>query len=204
MNVFDRSKLVEAEAMLRLKPFLEETQGRFVMTEKGKLSRFLQETVGDILFNDRRGRLWGVEVKAEKRSTGNLFLEIWSNRNLRDAQSHADRGQNPGWMLKTRADLIFYLFLDTDHLVILNTFHLKNWAFVQSSDAMTEQRNGTRRSRAGRIYDFEQMSPKCDQMNDTWGCVVPIATLVKEMRSPPVIIRSVRQLELDLFGGEAA
>ncbi len=73
--------------------------------------------------------MWAVEIKIEQAWTGNLFLETWSKRNLEDKASHAELGSAPGWLLKTRADLLLYYFLDTDDLVTLPVFRLKQWAF---------------------------------------------------------------------------
>jgi hypothetical protein len=190
--------------MALLEPFLEEADNRWVLTEKGVLGRFLQETCGDLLLNDRHGRLWGVECKAEESFTGNLFLEEWSNRNLTDLASHAERGCNPGWLYKVRADLIFYHFLDRDALVVLNTFALKRWAFVATS-----KKRGERAGRiapeqlTGRMWDFPiRPQGKYDQLNDTWGRTVPLHVLESEMEVTPRRF-SVAQLTLKLLDGAA-
>lgn len=166
MNGFDAARGVEARALVHLLPFLRErSDGRLVLTNKSALARFLQETVGDALFNTGEDRLWSVEIKAEARETGNLFLEIWSNRNLENQVSHAMRGSNPGWLFKLRADLFFYYFLDTENLYIANLFKLQQWAF-----GCGEQ--------TARIWRYPQRQQrKYDQENDTWGAIVPIADL---------------------------
>jgi hypothetical protein len=204
MNGFDKARLVEARSMLLLQPFLDDLNGKYVLTNKGRLAKHLQETFGDLLFNDRRGRIWAVEHKAEEHYTQNLFLETWSNRNLESWESRAARGSNPGWMYKTRADLLFYHFLDADALFIVNMFALARWAFRTPS-----KRRGERANRigaeymVGRIWDFPEREQKQhQQLNDTHGRIVPIQVLQQEMEVPPRRF-SVSQLRLDLFG-EAA
>lgn len=200
MSAFEDAKSVEAKSLLSLRPFLEETQGRYVLTNKGAASKLIQETLGDILFNDRNGRLWSVEMKAERRWTGNLFLEVWSNRNLVDAENHSGRGSKPGWLLTTGADLLFWHFLDADKLVILNMLALKRWAFMTPSRALSEPNGrGECVQKPGRIWDFEEKVQSVHaQLNDTRGRIVPVAVLEREMKPAPKV-RSVRQLALSLF-----
>jgi hypothetical protein len=170
MNAFQGASLIEARGMAVLLPYIEEKayQGRFVRTCKGPLARFLQEELGDVLVNTSEDTLYSAEIKVEQRHTGRLFLETWSNRNLDHQASHAERGSNPGWMLKLRADVLLYYFLDTDDLYTIPMFRLKRWAF------------GTGDQR-GRIYDFpEKPQSRYRQMNDTWGRVVDVAILMRE------------------------
>lgn len=204
MTAFDDARTVEARSLLALRPFLEETQGSFVLTGKGHLARHLQDTIGDLLLNDRQGRVWAVEMKAEQKWTGNLFLETWSNRNLEDQANHAYCGSKPGWLYHTQADLLFYHFLDVDRLVILNVFALKRWAFRDPRQQLSEVNSrGERRGLHGRVYDFEvKKQGKYQQLNDTWGSLVPVSALTKELKPAPKVL-SVRQLHLDVFG-EAA
>lgn len=168
MNAFDAAKSVELRSLQILLPFIEENSGgRFVVTDKGPLAKAFQEQCGDVLFNSASGRLYGVELKAEQKHTGNLFLETWSNRNLDDVNSHGERGSNPGWLVKVRADLLFYHFLDVDALYILPLFRLKQWAFGTAT-------------RPAHIYDpaFKEVPQgKYNQANDTHGRLVPVAVL---------------------------
>jgi len=184
MNAFDQARSVESEAFVRLRPFIEEhaDSGQFVVTDKGRLAPFLQEVIGDVLLN-KGGRIWSLELKAERRHTGNLFLETWSNRNLDDAVSHATRGSNPGWLLKTRSDLLMYYFIGEDILYVLSGIALKRWAFGCGNDS-------------GRIYDFPELKQKkYQQANDTWGRLVSVDVLMREMDPPPKRL-SVAQLSL--------
>jgi hypothetical protein len=131
MNAFATASLVEHRGLAVLLPFLEERahKGRVVSTAKGALAKTLQANFGDFLMNSDADTVWSVEIKVEQSWTGNLFLETWSNRNLDDKASHAERGCNPGWMFSTRADLLMSYFVDTDDLVVVPMFRLKRWAF---------------------------------------------------------------------------
>lgn len=174
MNAFAKGRLVEASAMEVLKPWLQEhaSNGQLVVTDKGTLAPLLQSIAGDMAYNRQEdGRLYTVELKAEaeQRASGNLFLETWSNKNLECRDSHAERGSNPGWMVKQRADLLFYYFIDTDNLYILNFFNLKRWAFGCGCTK-------------GRIYDFPEVAQsKYTQLNDTFGRLVPLHVLSREV-----------------------
>jgi hypothetical protein len=194
VNAFSEARTVEAEALFYLRPFIQEkSNGQFVLCEKGPLAQFLQETIGDaLMFHAAADKMVSVEIKAERDHTGNLFLETWSNRNLKDKANRAAAGLNPGWMKKLRADLLFYYFLDKDVLYIFDLFKLQRWAFVSPSKI-----HG---SPARRIYDFEEKPQgRYQQRNDTWGCVVPLSVLYDEVGCQDV---NPRQLALQF--GEAS
>ncbi len=188
MNAFDKASQVEARGMQILRPHLSEISGgRYVLTAKGTLARHLQLIAGDALINTPDDKMWGVEIKVESRFTGNLYLETWSNRNLSDKESHADRGMNPGWLIHCRADVLLYYFLDTDDLFTINLFRLKRWAFGFW--------DGTH-SVPGRIYDFEELvQRKHAQKNETCGRIVPISRLKAELGGAMRQCK-VRQVEL--------
>ena len=183
MNAFDDACRVELRSMTVLTPFLrgKAKDGQFVVASKGKLAPYLQEAVGDALFNAKSGDIWSVEIKAEERYTGNLFLETWSNRNLEDAASHTVRGSNPGWLYKSRAELLFYHFLDSDRLYVISMYRLRRWAFSAPGRHMSETVNNERRRLPGRLFDFPEIEQsKRQQMNDTRGRLVPIKVLREE------------------------
>lgn len=189
-----------------LHPFLEETQGRYVVTDKGRLAPYLQSVVGDLIFNDRDGRMWTVELKADGTAHPNLFLETWSNRNLDDLPNRHVGGRKPGWLLTLNADLLFYHFINQDKLVVANLPALQRWAFCAPSRNMSEPINqrGERARLQGRLWDFRETEQKSyHQKNDTRGRPVPIATLLAEVKPQPKVM-SVRQISLDLFGREVA
>lgn len=166
MTSYEECNKIEAAAWKDLLPMLQSKsfEGRFVFTDKGRLSKILQETVGDVVYNDRRGSLWAVELKSEESNRwGNLFLETWSNRSK----------FNPGWMFKSDADMLWYYFLKEKLLYIFHFPELKKWAFVEINN----------NSRAGRIWDFKAaQQKKRAQKNDTWGRCVPIKIITEEIR----------------------
>lgn len=183
MNAFDSARGVEARAMTVLLPYLQEvSEGRLVLTSKGTLARWLQESVGDALLMTG-DEVKAVELKAEQKSTGNVFLETWSNRNLERRADHAERGQNPGWLTKIRADLLLYYFIDRDWLYSFDVFELKRWFYGQG-DGSGVWGSGRFRERCQRRYT---------QANDTWGVVVPLRTLHEEL--PPGAMRYTRVMQ---------
>lgn len=188
MSAFNTARGVEAEGNLILLPYLQEqSDGGLVLTSKGTLARWLQESVGDVLLN-REERLFAVELKCERRHTGNLFLEVWSNRNLEDRASHAERGQNPGWMLKLRADLLLYYFIDADLLYSIDLFSLKRWFFGEGSENAGVWGDGSLRT---------IRQKKHEQLNDTWGVLVPLERLQAELPRKAMKWTSVRQRTFD-------
>ncbi len=193
MNAFEQSSLIEARGLQRLMPFLTERAGTrgVVRIVKGELARYLQERVGDVIYNSSvDGRLISLELKTEEVKRPNFFLETWSNKNLTNPHNHAGRGGTPGWMITSGATLLCYQFLDTDDLFFSNMFRLKQWAFTGVNEAGT----------AGRIYNWEEKPAKRNgQLNDTWGRCVPITVIHKEVGLKHC---KARQLMLDL--GDAA
>lgn len=186
MNGFDSARGIETQAMSILLPYLEEvSEGRLVMTEKGTLARWLQECVGDVVMSVRKEML-AVEIKAERQHTGNLFLETFSNRNLEDRANHARLGMTPGWLMKIRADLLLYYFLDKDILYSVDVFSLKRWMFGHSD----------RLGAWGRGRFKERMQRRYSQLNDTWGVIVPLRTLHEELPTGALRWTAVRQREL--------
>lgn len=188
MNSFGRAQMVEARSMQILTRFLDDRGNKWVVTNKGPLARVLQETLGDFVINTVRQECWTVECKAEEENKyKNFFLETWSNRNLENRLSHGERGSNPGWLKKVRADLLFYHFLKSDELYIINLFRLQQWAFGHGD-------------KPGRIYAFpERAQSKYSQANDTWGRCVPIDVIHRE-----VDFRLVFPRQIELWPEEAA
>lgn len=188
MNAFASAKLVEAKSRVILEPFLKERahDGQLVFTNKGPLAQALQAEYGDVLFNSDADTIWSVELKAEEKFTGNLFLEVWSNRNLESRRSYAERGSKVGWLYSTRADYLFYHFLDRDELYIFNLHRLKVWCFVQ----MGEHALGP-----GRLWEWpEKPQSRYEQFNDTRGRIVPIAVLMHDIAG-----KMLRPKQIELF-----
>lgn len=187
MTAFVDSRRVESQGMALLLPFLRERahDGQLIVTSKGALARAVQETIGDVIFNSDSERFYSVEVKIEARHTGNFFIEVFSNRNLDDRRSNAERGINPGWIFKLRSDLLFYYFVDTDDLYIMPLFRLQRWAFG-SDDIL------------GRIWRYPQKRQyKYTQLNDTWGWIVPIADI------PTDICKRMNVRQIPIFADAA-
>ncbi len=180
MSAFKSCQEVEAEAVRRLTPFIEARSGepgqwgRFVLTDKGPLAKGIQETIGDVLLNQPgTGRLASVEIKAEQKHTGNLYLECWSNLNIHDRDSWEARGSNPGWAWKMYPTFLFYYFLDQDRLYVIRGYSL--WKWMHGSTSSSGAAGGTR------IHDFRKAQAGADQKNDTWGHLVPVDIIRKEV-----------------------
>ena len=164
---FSRASEVESVAIERLMIWLKHVHhGRVPEYEA---SAFIQQHWGDFVLQTN-GEFKGVELKAEQvNKYGNFFLETWSNRKY----------LNPGWMLKCRAQELFYFFVESGELYTMNLPALQRWAFGTAE-------------REGQIYKYpEKLQAKYQQLNDTWGRVVPIRALqaipelgVKEYRYP--------------------
>lgn len=156
MTAFDYCRSIEQQSFEILAPKFRiewSDNGQFVVVEKGRLAKELQAKYGDVFVN-KNGHLYTIEIKAERKHTGNLFLESWSNYPV-----------NEGWMKKLDADWLFYHFLDINKLYIINFVSLCRWAFND-----------------WRIYEFrETQQKKYNQPNDTRGYIVPVETLKSEL-----------------------
>lgn len=157
MNAFTEASMVETHAMRDLIPWIENNEfiNRYVITNKGKLSKELQKSAGDILYNSPNDTIYGIEIKAEcENKYNNFFLETWSNRSRFTL----------GWMYNLKTDFLFYYFLETRELYIINFQKLREWAFWKNE-----------------IYKYpEKKQNKYDQLNDTFGRCVPIDDIVNE------------------------
>src|SRR5215510_326269 len=128
---FRDALLVEQRGMAALLPFLESRawRGHVIQIAKGPLARTFQRSFGDLVIATGPGAAASVEVKVQRRWTGNAFLEVWSNKNLNDRGSYVERGSTPGWMITCRADVLALHFLDIDTVHFLPFFRLQQWAF---------------------------------------------------------------------------
>ena len=98
------------------------------------------------LYNNGSTKL--LEIKTEEKYTGNLFIEIWSNKST----------ENPGWLYKLRVDYLWYQFLSTDTVYTMIFNELHNFMHEQDEEG---------RRRIDKAYLIKQS--KYDQLNDTWG-----------------------------------
>lgn len=172
-NAFDQACRVETASREIIEPLLERhTDGRFVYTDKGRLAREFQAKYGDLLIQDKRNKeMLAVEMKAERKSSPNLFLEIFSNGSR----------YKPGWMLGNEADLLFYHFLDADELYIIKLPDLKNWFWFGRGPVVRTNIPSIQYLPAWMRFKHKQQK-QYNQMNDTWGVLVPVETIAREVR----------------------
>lgn len=183
MNAFGQARSVEAQSVTRLRSFLAERcdDGRYVVIDKGPLAPVVQQIAGDLCM-EVAGRTWFAELKSEERHTGNIFVEIFSNRCLATRNGHAEYGMTPGWSVTNRADLLLYHFLDKDVLYVIDFYRFKRW-FFGIGDA--DEREGAWRqcSRADGVsmprYRLA-VQKKRSQLNETVGLLVPLADLPRD------------------------
>ena len=148
MNAFKEASEIEALAKRELLPWLNM---RCESVEDTGDNLWLQKIVGDFIVQIE-GRKRGVELKAEARHTGNLYLETWSNR----------PALTFGWLWTSRAHWLMYYFADNRILYVIDLPALQQWAVE------------------GNIYRYaEKSQSKYDQLNFTWGRIVPVADIPK-------------------------
>ena len=170
MTAFAEAQAIGARGTRDVIRFLDGLlfEGRYVVTDKGPLSQFLQHSVGDALYNSPDGRIWGVEVKTERRTTGNMFLETWSNRTR---LTH-------GWLHTLTADVLAYMFLDTRVLCLVPMKPLQQWAFGTGEGP-------------GHLYQYPEKKQRIfDQLNDTWGRCVPIDVIARDVGCQQYVVPS--------------
>lgn len=171
MSSFQDSRGTEIRGLNDVLSFikLRAFEGRYVCTDKGTLSEFLQAECGDIMAEmgatEQDRRLYAIELKTEEEDKyGNLFLETWSNLNF-------DR-RKPGWMWTLKCDILLYYFLASKELYSIDFRKLWAWFHGQIHGNMELiQPFGTRR------YTLK-LQKKCVQLNRTTGLAVPINDLI--------------------------
>lgn len=184
MNAFrDQCLPIEQQSWDALEPYLKlrAYEGRFVRTAKGPLALELQRTVGDVLVNSSREHVTCIEVKAELKHTGNLFLERWSNRSRFTA----------GWFETLTTDLLWCHFLDQDVVYELPFQRLRQWMYWHSARGFP----------LANRYEHAKQG-KYEQLNDTWGYLVPIADLKTAKLIRAVFYPEKEARNGSLFGAE--
>lgn len=184
MNAFRKACEVETRSREIVIPYLRlrSYKGGLVLTDKGRLARHLQQSVGDVLMNVSDDSCIAVELKAEKKNKhGNFFLEEWSNRSL----------FTRGWLDKLDSCFLLYHFIESDELYIIPFPKLRWWCFIARNSL----------GFPGRMYDFaSKEQQEYDQPNDTWGRCVPIEVIMGEvggdLRNPVDALRTERQFAL--------
>ena len=103
-----------------------------------------------------------LEVKTDRYTTGNFFLETVSNKELGTL----------GCFVKTKADMVYYYFSTWDSLYVIPTKEAQNW-FRANLDRFPERPTTTQDSK-GRF------------LHTTIGRLVPIKTMLAEL--PRIIL----------------
>jgi hypothetical protein len=110
---------------------------------------------------DKLDRLLTLEVKTERKHTGNLFIETWSNKTP-DAEWRRD-----GWILTLSTDLIAFAFLDVEAFYLIDFRALRDWCLD------------------GAMYLYPERSPAASlegrQKNHTIGHIVPVREVAKAL-----------------------
>lgn len=194
MSAFQSGKQVESDAYQRLRPLIAHwsDNGQFVVTDKGPMSKLLQEMVGDLAMN-RGGDVLSLELKAEVKNRGNFFFEEWSNYPRNETTV-----PNPGWGRKTNATFIWYYFLDTDDLYIFRRLTLQHWlygsVFPADKQGLVDVVDG------GVIYNPEhrdkirqKVQGKYNQLNTTVGFIIPISFVTSRVRHKHVRVNEFIQ-----------
>jgi hypothetical protein len=171
MSTIRDSREVERLGRELMRPFIEEMSGgRYVRADHGVLAEYIQQ-LGDVLLQAPRDLL-SLEEKAERRHTGNLFMETWSNRTI-DLRGYVHYGDKAGWLVTTRALLLAYVFLDKSLLCLGPLPETKRFLLDPVYDDRGQQH-------PPRIWNFPQREQgECEQLNHTHGHLVPIGYLVK-------------------------
>lgn len=174
MNSFDKCREIELESMPQLEALLktEAYNGQYVLINKGGRAAEFQATIGDVIFNDKNYQIKTIEIKTEKRYTGNLFLEFLSNKSFEPNRF------NTGWLMKIEADVIWYYFSDKDLLYSIELDILREWCFGRP------YKTDWGKMLAGKANLFKydrRIQQKYEQKNLTEGFIVPVRDLFDEM-----------------------
>lgn len=146
-------------------------------------SEVWQRTFGDLLYI-RAGRLFGAEVKTERKYTGNLFAETYSN-------AMPTQYERRGWLVTlTGAMSYINVFLDRMAVFYMKLPDLRKWLIDDERLRDFEMRlvrksaNGCQKNQTiGHLVPYEQLmvppvSARCIQLvGDVWRDV-PVEQLV--------------------------
>lgn len=160
MNSFNAASELEKQSLGVLIPMLLEMfDGNMLATNSHSHSADLQKTCGDFLARKSIGDVIGLEMKAEMKHTGNVFIETWSNR----------KWFASGWLFTSKADYILYHFLDSEVCYVISMRGLKTFCHITESP---------KTKKPGRLLDYPEVpQKKYDQLNDTWGRLIPVGDL---------------------------
>jgi hypothetical protein len=157
-NAFQSAQKVEEIARRELLPWLEHIYPQIQPIDDA-LTNYdpaytLQTLGGDFLMRRLDGTQFLAEFKAERKHTGNLFPEIWS-----------DKPWRAGWFITCMANALFYYFADQQKCYVADFPALKKWAWT-----------------GNRILKFDEAPQGVyEQRNQTYGRKVWIPTLFDEL-----------------------
>jgi len=158
---------IEKIAMEHILPFLDSyaLDGRIIIIT----NKYMQKNCGDIVYSNNHNDSIVIEIKSEaSEKYNNFFLETWSNRKWRTV----------GWMVTNNSDYLFYFFVDTKKLYVINMHKLIKWCFED-----------------GRMFDYpEKKQRKNIQLNDTYGRCVPIEVIKNEVGLKVYCLNSQKQI----------
>ena len=137
---------IEAQGVSVLKRYAKYKTGNDLIPITDKL---LQQTLGDFLITSKKIGVATLEVKTERRITGNLFVETFSNREW----------STLGWLYTSKAELLWTYWLDRDHLTCVSLPSLREWLLNKE---------------APQIANYREIQVRQVQSNDTWGIAVPL------------------------------
>lgn len=140
VNSFKKCCQTELEGLEILIPFANR-HGIDMVSTAGH--RHLQKVYGDAIMV-KNGVCRFVEFKIEKKYTGKLFAEEWSNFDI-----------NPGWLRTCKANYIWYYFLDADLLYITTPDYFRKLVEGEHNFEMKKQK-------------------KHKQLNDARGYCIPV------------------------------
>lgn len=172
LRTYAQAKAVESSTIGRIAAWAEDNllaDDEMLVNTNGEreVHRHLQKTCGDFLVvgPGETGRLrvrCAVEVKSERKFTGNLFIENFSDFRL-------DR-RNEGWLFSLKTDELWYYFKDAGVVLRLDFQALRRW--------LIDAPNPARRQFTARIWTYRVLAQQAyEQANNTHGVLVPIADL---------------------------
>lgn len=162
-RAFDACLTVEEQGLEILAPIVPEFYNQYVLIGgDSDLTVWIQENVGDMVARNPPSAPEIVDFKIEEfNKHKNFFLEMFSNKSRRTL----------GWFVTARYTKLWYFFLDTRQLFIIDFDSLKRWG-----------RGPSKKGRRCRLIDFPlREQDKRKQMNDTWGRCVPIDVIREEV-----------------------
>lgn len=154
VSPFAQKQTVEAQGEAYLLPLL---QARFVKVQRVDSNIITQKCFGDWVGLCADGTHRTIELKTEEKTTGNLFIETWSNYTKSIL----------GWGRTLKADELWYFFLDTKELYLLDWNACQSWLFKYE----TLQKYDIREVRQGKTL----------QHNDTYGYLVSVRLLMRHL-----------------------